>query len=382
MQELRRKQIEEILDEDRNINKEVFRRQQKQVKVFSEEVKPLDQANVDSVFKTEKDVDVFLGRLDDMDGIMRDFFADIHDYGNWMTPNQKFVLEYNVMVQNARIPTLTSRTRSAISNRIQYAAEPLAGLKYLTRQACIEGIKYIKYQNKKAIVYLSNIILLYGLTKLMEQRLSVNDFTPITPTDSNYMLENVLMDFSSEDVEIIKKSYTYFSDTGLELYDKRNLEKAIRIKEHELGRKLTNREKLIFTRTFYGNVLPTYYYLDSGIRAPTEEEEEEVDDEGDEAIARSMSEGQNLTAQQLINQWRSQQQQGSEEGEFPPSVSESTVQTSPPPGSPSISTYQTSESTGTSGQGRKRIIRKKQKKQMEKEPLLYDDTQNEMFNVE
>lgn len=392
MEALRKKQIAEVLDEDRNINREVFRREQQQVQVFKETIKPLDQANVDNIYKTERDIGAFMKELETASTDLTGFYDNTSKISSWGAPIGDLVMKYNILVQNATMPTLTGRTKKAIESKIQSISSSLEGMVYESRQVVLDGIQYIRNENHKMIRGLGELVLLYAMLKLMKHRLFINDYQLISPGDVNYSLDSILSDFP-QDIDILKKSFSFLPRTGLQLQEQKKFQELIEKKESESGKPLSTDEKLILARTYFGNILPSYAYRDIGMRIPSKEEKEDINWSTNTAFSEQLTRGISETNDELLDRWiteaprqedlNPEQYEGSDVN--PMMFQADSAPSSLPPsseGAPGPITTTTTRGRGRgrgSGRGRGQV-KKAIMEGIEGDPYLYNDEKNEMFD--
>jgi hypothetical protein len=127
MLSLQRKQVAEILDEDRRINHRVLDREKEQVKVFTEQLKPKGEADLETEVSFEKDLEKLQGLLEQRISSAEDIIRSGGQAGpitqrteafNTLYNSAPLVASYNGVVRSITDPSVSNQTREAMKAKM------------------------------------------------------------------------------------------------------------------------------------------------------------------------------------------------------------------------------------------------------------------------
>jgi hypothetical protein len=133
MLSLRQRLIDEILDEDRNVNRQVFDREKVQAKIFTEAVKPKSERDLDAEYKTEQSIESIKSVLENKVNAVDFLVSGIPQLGTGLglelnaidknisiiVKNGDFVSVYNNIVRNINRPDIRNDIKD--TSRIKMA---------------------------------------------------------------------------------------------------------------------------------------------------------------------------------------------------------------------------------------------------------------------
>jgi hypothetical protein len=136
MSNLRRKQVEEVLDEDRRVNRRVFDKEKEQAKVFNETLKPKSDRDLDTEVNVDRSVEKlmsilekklqaleYLFKFDAKDARYKEGFSEFMATGG-------VVIAYNDLARLANKPELANATREAVKTKITQIQATIDALVY------------------------------------------------------------------------------------------------------------------------------------------------------------------------------------------------------------------------------------------------------------
>jgi hypothetical protein len=259
---LRRRQVAEVLDEDRRINDRVYTREKEQVKEFDEVVKPKTGRDVDAEVVFDKQLEkmnaVLAVKLNAIENIFKPYGKSV----DVIARNQDIVLNtsdiisnYNDLVRTLNSPTIASVSREALKAKIQEISPNINALLYgydkLTNKVNIAGEQ--NASNRARLV--PRLVSAYAAVAVIQKQLFTNGYTPITTSE-------IQVSYAKTVSELDGRVREYLA--GLEGQrdlrlrpllagnERRMLEQRIRMIEAEKGQPLSQEEITRIRNTLFG----------------------------------------------------------------------------------------------------------------------------------
>ena len=235
--ELYRKQINDVLDYDRNINKQVVENIKKQISIFNEPVVPqntiVNEQSLKNIYESA-------GK------IIKDLYAEnerLISKGEIDTAILgRVIVEYNIIARQIKNPSLNTQEKKKGEN---IATEILPYLRNIlnTMKTVIDSLLYEELverpnhrPNFQQLTNLKNVVSTYALYSLIYENIDRNKYSQLTLSDvENKYSQIVMKEFPTfKEIELLKDAYT---PKTLEF-----LEARIKLIEEEEGRRLTENE--------------------------------------------------------------------------------------------------------------------------------------------
>jgi len=245
MQSLRNRQIREVLDEDMNINRQVFEREKEQVRVFQEDVLPKKTRDIEAEISVDKLIEtlnkILENKLTSLEYLLSKIVGtkDIGDaegrrsYNN-VVNNGDFIIAYNQLVRVYTLPGISRASQEAIKVKFQEIKPNLDAMVYGLQ----ELIQYLFESGKtdKDIFQLVRSQAVYE--HVNKQLYSGTSFKIIDQADINVSVREVLSDLSEvqrAELKDISESYISFKPLTQFPIEVGNDEERLKQLEAELG---------------------------------------------------------------------------------------------------------------------------------------------------
>lgn len=188
MSNLRRKQVEEVLDEDRRINRRVFDKEKEQAKVFTEATKPKSDRDLSIEVDVDRSVEKFNSliekKLIDLDIIFKYAPTDsrYREAQKEILSTGSTIIAYNDLARLAIRPDLSQVTKEAVKTKITQIQNGVDALVYgigeLVKKWSGQGADIADFA-KRTYPLLS----VYILFKTIQRQLFKGSITPLTTAE-------------------------------------------------------------------------------------------------------------------------------------------------------------------------------------------------------
>jgi len=245
MQSIRNRQIREILDEDMNINRQVFDREKEQVRVFQEDVLPKKTRDIEAEISVDKLIEtlnkILENKLTSLEYLLSKIVGtkDIGDaegrrsYNNVIN-NGDFIIAYNQLVRVYTLSGLSRASQEAIKVKFQEIKPNLDAIVYGLQ----ELIQYL-FESGKTDKDIFQLVRSQAVYELVNKQLYTGtSFKNIDQTDINISVKEVLSDLSDvqrAELKDISESYISFKPLTQFPIEVGNDEERIKQLEAELG---------------------------------------------------------------------------------------------------------------------------------------------------
>jgi hypothetical protein len=203
MQSVRDRQIREVIDEDMNINRQVFEREKEQVRVFQEDVLPKKTSDVEAEISVDKLIETLNGTLENkltgLEYLLSKIVGtkDIGDaqgrqsYNN-VVNNGDFITPYNQLVRVYTLPGISRASQEAIKVKFQELKPNLDAMVYGLQ----ELIQYL-FESGKTDKDIFQLVRSQAVYEFVNKQLyTANSFKIIEQADINVYVKEVLSDLS------------------------------------------------------------------------------------------------------------------------------------------------------------------------------------------
>ncbi len=262
------KQIKEILNEDKNIYRQVFEREKKQVSTMQEQIVPQNVGTVQEMgINIEKTVDLFIKKIEEINNALSILVASSRS-GIPIAEKFKDILEtydviiyYNTFVDSVNNPALPQNAKSIFENKIMQVVPFLQSathnFKLLLNILTTNELMKPQGVSKSALNLLPQILSAYSLFTLMKQNINDRKYKTIDINDvKDEFSKNIVRDFPTlKEIEIIKQATKQEIQP---LIEQRYLQF-----EEEFGRQPTKKEKDEIAKTFEKNNIYNPMFLDN-----------------------------------------------------------------------------------------------------------------------
>jgi len=188
---LRRKQVAEVLDEDRRINDRVFNREKTQVKEFDEVVKPKTGRDIDTEVKFDKEIEKMNSVLSYKLSALENIFKPYGKSVDVMAKNQEVIFNssdvittFNDLARAINAPTLANDTKEALKAKVQEIATNVNALVYGYRQL-LEQVNSRGGETAEATKarLIPRLITASSAVSTIQKQLFSSSYTPITSSE-------------------------------------------------------------------------------------------------------------------------------------------------------------------------------------------------------
>lgn len=244
---LRQKLINEVLDEDRNINRRVLDNLYNQVKVFGDVKKPQTVNNAVSLDEFFKKIDIFSEK---MTGYVFDIETDKISkielesarYNSIMASRNQILQNNNnaKSVTDAKIQTLLPFLNSIVTG-LSHRIQPF--IDFFSRI----DVESVFHEGKKEIMAFCRIITLYAIYLLYRNNIGSEKYIPVDLSEIDIQFNKVVKTFHTHIQKVValglsKSPYAAYRPLNPEV-----LKDAIHQQEQEKGRRLTKDEELLLS---------------------------------------------------------------------------------------------------------------------------------------
>jgi len=184
---LRRRQVAEILDEDRRINDRVFSRELEQVKEFDEVVRPKTGRDIDTEVKFDREVErmnaVLIHKLNAIENIFKPYgkSADVTARNQEIVLNTSDVISsFNDLARAVNTPTIANDTREALKAKIQEISPNVNALLYGYKQLSTKVNRAGEQNESIRARLVPRLITGYATISVLPKDLFQNVITPNT----------------------------------------------------------------------------------------------------------------------------------------------------------------------------------------------------------
>ena len=203
MQSLRNRQIREILDEDMNINRQVFDREKEQVRVFQEDVLPKKTSDVEAEISVDKLIETLNRTLENkLTGLeyLLSKIVGTKDIGdaegrrsyNTVVNNGDFITAYNQLIRVYTLPGMSRASQEAIKVKFQELKPNLDAMVYGLQ----ELIQYL-FESGKTDKEIFQLVRSQAVYELVNKQLYTGtNYKIIEQADINVSIKEVLSDLS------------------------------------------------------------------------------------------------------------------------------------------------------------------------------------------
>jgi len=246
---LRQRQISDILNEDRNINKQVFAKEFQQAKIFTEDIKPITPVEESVKLNINAGIDKFIKEIDDVIDSINSIlsgnfgFFDIENINSGFS----FLSFWNSIIYNFDKNGVKPNMRLSFSSDIQKLSPFISaldyGLKTIINRIFNDINNDVKPDDEDAVLRqnLSGIIIFLSIVSLIKKRLSATEYKTLTPGDINLEYQNIVSSYSNTDKRILQhlSNNNILTNRGI---DVQTFNKQVEKKQAELQRTLTPKE--------------------------------------------------------------------------------------------------------------------------------------------
>ena len=260
---LRRKQVAEVLDEDRRINDRVFSREKTQVKEFDEVVKPKTGRDIDTEVKFDKEIEKMNGVLAYKLSALENIFKPYGKSVDVMAKNQEIILNtsdiittFNDLARAVNAPSLANDTKEALKAKVQEIATNVNALVYGYRQLLeqVNGRGGETAEATKARL-IPRLITASSAVSTIQKQLFSSSYTPITSSELQTTYAKIVASLPERLRNFIKglDSARDLSRRPLQVGLERDvLQRRIRMLEADQGRPLSVEEVARVRNTLFG----------------------------------------------------------------------------------------------------------------------------------
>jgi len=217
MLSLRQRQIREILDEDKRIYRQVFDKEQEQVKVFTETVAPKGERDIDAEFRTaslsEGIKKILEDKITNAELLIStpktgtfDISYNEKQFGDFVK-NGDLVKAYNEIVRIVNNPALDNSAKEINKVKLQEIAPTINALTYLARRLisdAIEPERVVELTSgdlspvlRRMTTYVTQFTNAYSVYVIIQNQLFRNQFRPIETSDINSQYAKTVNEFKA-----------------------------------------------------------------------------------------------------------------------------------------------------------------------------------------
>jgi hypothetical protein len=246
---LRKRQISDILNEDRNIDKQVFAKEFQQAKIFTEDIKPITLVEESVKLNINAGIDKLINEIDDVIDSINNILSgnfDSSDIGT-ITNGLDFLSLWNAIINNFDKNGVKPNMRLSFTSDIQKLSPFISALDYglttIINRIFNDINNDVKPDKEAALLRqnLSGIVVFFSIISLIKKRLSATEYKTLTPGDINLEYQNIVSSYSNTDKRILQ----YLSNNNLltsRAIDGQTFNKQVEEKQAEKNQALTQKE--------------------------------------------------------------------------------------------------------------------------------------------
>jgi hypothetical protein len=246
---LRQRQISDILNEDRNINKQVLAKEFQQAKIFTEDIKPITLVEESVKLNINAGIDKFIKDINGFIGSINSILSDNFNFADveLITNGLSLLSLWNAIIYNFDKNGVKPNMRLSFSSDIQKLSPFISALDYglttIINRIFNDINNDVKPNKNDAILRqnLSGIVIFFSVVSLIKKRLSATEYKTLTPGDINLEYQNIVSSYSNTDKRILQ----YLSNNNIltsRAIDGKTFNRQVEKKQEELQRALTPKE--------------------------------------------------------------------------------------------------------------------------------------------
>ena len=252
---LRKRQISDILNEDRNIDKQVFAKEFQQAKIFTEDIKPITLVEESVKLNINDGIDKFIKHIENVIDSINNILSGNYDSSDVQSiSNNLFLISlWNAIINNFDKNGIKPNMRLSFTSDIQKLSPFISALDYgittIINRIFNDINNDVKPDKEEAVLRqnLSGIIIFSSVISLIKKRLSATEYKTLTPGDINLEYQNIVSSYSNTDKKILQylSDYNILTSRGIDVqtFKKQVENKQAEIaRKEELGRSLTTQE--------------------------------------------------------------------------------------------------------------------------------------------